>query len=50
MEPPAGIPRGGVESAGDVHGFEPSATETIRIVDGKLTVVLGSQEADVEVR
>ena len=42
--------RGGVETTGDVHGFEPSATQTIRIVDEKLTVVLGSQEADVEVR
>lgn len=42
--------RGGVERAGDVLGFEPSATGNIRILDEKLTVVLGSLEADVEVR
>jgi len=42
--------RGGVENAGDVHGFEPKATENIRILDEKLTVILGAGEADVEVR
>lgn len=42
--------RGGVEHAGDVRGFEPSATGNIRILDEKLTVNLGSQDADVEVR
>ncbi len=42
--------RGGVERAGDVAGFEPSETEKIRILDEKLTVVLGPKSADVEVR
>ncbi len=42
--------RGGVEHAGDVAGFEPKATENIRILDEKLTVSLGPKEADVEVR
>lgn len=42
--------RGGVERAGDVAGFEPSATEKIRILDEKLTVELGPKSADVEVR
>jgi hypothetical protein len=42
--------RGGVEHAGDVQGFEPKATENIRIIDEKLTVRLGPGEADVEVR
>lgn len=45
-----GYYRGGVESAGNVQGFEPAATEHIRILDEKLTVVLGSREADVEIR
>jgi hypothetical protein len=42
--------RGGVERAGDVAGFEPKETEKIRIMDEKLTVVLGQKSADVEVR
>lgn len=42
--------RGGVENTGDVAGFEPKATENIRILDEKLTVKLGAKEADVEVR
>jgi hypothetical protein len=42
--------RGGVEHAGDVQGFEPKATENIRLVDEKLTVSLGPEEAAVEVR
>ena len=42
--------RGGVERAGDVVGFEPKDTEKIRILDEKLTVVLGPSAADVEVR
>jgi hypothetical protein len=42
--------RGGMENAGDVAGFEPKATEHIRILDEKLTLKLGSKQADVEVR
>jgi len=42
--------RGGIENTGDVAGFEPKATENIRILDEKLTVQLGPKEADVEVR
>jgi hypothetical protein len=42
--------RGGVEHAGDVTGFEPKATENIRILDEKLTIRLGQKHADVEVR
>jgi hypothetical protein len=42
--------RGGVENTGDVAGFEPKATENIRILDEKLTIKLGPKEADVEVR
>ena len=42
--------RGGVESTGDVAGFEPKATENIRMLDEKLTISLGQKEADVEVR
>ena len=42
--------RGGVESTGDVAGFQPKATENIRILDEKLTIKLGPTEADVEVR
>jgi hypothetical protein len=45
-----GYVRGGVENTGDVSGFEPKATENIRILDEKLTVGLGPNEADVEVR
>ncbi len=42
--------RGGVENTGDVAGFEPKATENIRILDEKLTIRLGPKQADVEVR
>lgn len=45
-----GYDRGGLESAGDVAGFEPKHTEKIRILDEKLTVLLGPKSADVEVR
>ena len=41
--------RGGVENTGDVTGFEPKATENIRILDEKLTIRLGQKKADVEV-
>ncbi len=43
-----GFFRGGVETVGDVVGFEPKETEKIRILDEKLTVELGAA-ADVEV-
>lgn len=42
--------RGGVEHAGDITHFEPSGTENIRILDEKLSVLLGPKEANVEVR
>jgi hypothetical protein len=42
--------RGGVEKAGDLTGFEPKATENIRMLDEKLTIKLGPKEADVEIR
>ena len=42
--------RGGIKNTGDVAGFEPKATEDIRILDEKPTVNLGPKEADVEVR
>jgi hypothetical protein len=42
--------RGGVERAGDLAGFEPHATQNIRMVDEKLTIKLGPQAADVEIR
>jgi hypothetical protein len=45
-----GYVRGGIENTGDVSGFEPKATENIRILDEKLTIGLGPTEADVEVR
>jgi hypothetical protein len=45
-----GYVRGGIENTGDVAGFEPKATENIRILDEKLTIGLGPTEADVEVR
>lgn len=44
-----GYYRGGVETAGDVTGFEPSNTENVRILDEKLTVLLGPRQADVVV-
>lgn len=45
-----GYSRGGLESAGDVVGFEPKDTEKVRILDEKLTVLLGPRSAEVEVR
>ena len=42
--------RGGLESAGDVSGFEPEQTDKIRILDEKLIARLGSKSAAVEVR
>ena len=42
--------RGGVARAGDVELFEPEEVEKIRILDEKLTVELGKEEANVEVR
>lgn len=44
-----GYARGGA-AGGDVQGFEPVATEHIRIVDEQLTATLGPNEAAVEVR
>jgi hypothetical protein len=42
--------RGGVEKVGGLAGFEPKATEKIRMLDEKLTIRLGPKQADVEVR
>lgn len=42
--------RGGIESTGNIAGFEPQGTGNIRILDEKLTVRLGSGSAGVEVR
>lgn len=42
--------RGGVEGVGGIAGFEPQATENIRLLDEKLTVALGPEEAEVEIR
>jgi hypothetical protein len=44
-----GYARGGA-TGGDVQGFEPVATEHIRILDEQLTADLGPTEADVTVR
>ena len=44
-----GYARGGA-TGGDVQGFEPVATEYIRILDEQLTANLGPTEADVTVR
>lgn len=45
-----GFFRGGVESAGDVAGFEPKHVDAVRILDEALTVHLGPSDAEVEVR
>jgi hypothetical protein len=45
-----GFFRGGVARAGDLELFEPAEVEKIRILDEKLTVELGKEEAAVEVR
>ncbi len=42
--------RGGVERSGSVTGFEPEQTENIRMLDEKLTVAFGREEASVEIR
>lgn len=42
--------RGGVESTGTILGFEPAATEKVRIMDEQLNIALGADEATVEVR
>lgn len=42
--------RGGVEGLGDILGFVPKETEKIRILDELLTVNLGPEAAEVEVR
>jgi len=42
--------RGGVEQTGDLAGFEPEETGKVRILDEQLTIVLGKEEAAVEVR
>ena len=44
------VARGGVRANGDVRGFEPVATENIRILEEKLTANLGPTQAEVEVR
>lgn len=45
-----GYSRGGVSETGTVRGFSPSGTETVRIVDEQLTIKLGPESANVEVR
>ncbi len=42
--------RGGVENTGDIAGFEPQATENIRLLDEKLDIKVGKESAKVEVR
>lgn len=45
-----GYSKGGVESSGNIQGFEPKQTEKVQILDEQLTIVLGPESADVEVR
>ena len=45
-----GYTRGGLHRAGDIVVFEPQEVEKIRILDEKLDVALGPQEAAVEIR
>lgn len=45
-----GYSRGGVRSAGDVEGFEPKATEQVRMLDELLHIKLGKVAANVEIR
>ncbi|MCU0780483.1 MAG: DUF4424 domain-containing protein [Akkermansiaceae bacterium] len=45
-----GYESGGVTRAGDVAGFEPKATELVLMLDEKLTIDLGPQEAAVDIR
>lgn len=45
-----GYSRGGVESTGAIAGFEPAATDKVRILDEQLDIALGPEEATVEVR
>lgn len=42
--------RGGIETTGDMAGFEPEATGQIRMVDEKLTVSLRKDEAGVDIQ
>lgn len=42
--------RGGVESSGTLGAFEPSQLQAVRILDERLTVDLGENGADVDVR
>lgn len=42
--------RGGIERSGDVSGFEPEETDKIRMLDEKLTIAFGREEASVEIR
>ncbi len=42
--------RGGVEKVGGLAGFEPKETDRIRMLDEKLAIKLGPNEADVEIR
>ncbi len=44
-----GYLRGGITHAGDLTAFEPQATGNIRMVDEKLTIGLGKEEAKVEI-
>lgn len=41
--------RGGIERSGDVTGFEPEQTDNIRMLDEKLTIAFGREEASVEI-
>jgi hypothetical protein len=45
-----GYSRGGTHRTGDLAGFEPKATENIRIIDEKLHIRAGAKQAQVEVR
>ena len=45
-----GYSRGGVHSSGSIEGFQPKQTEKVQILDEQLTITLGPESADVEVR
>lgn len=45
-----GYSSGGVTGTGDVAGFEPVDTERVRMLDEKLTISLGPNEAAVDIR
>lgn len=40
----------GTDASGDIAGFEPKAVENVRILDEKLTALVGPGSTDVEVR